>query len=320
MFWPIPIGLLIHLFYVFPAGQLPGPLEGRAIFLRGLWSRLGLAIFFQPEPSRPLTTSGSWANPLVIGSNGTSPVGGILIGGAAIGMLVLAAGGFVAILTEVEAGLVVGKKPDSSWALYGGTLFPAAFILQSFLSESGVRWWVPWPMWYSAPRRAAIPILMNWLSFVMAYSMSTVSYLPHGGIFHRGDRAGPIYVVGAVYLPVRIIGTSTPPVFVAGTTLLLALIFNPLHAGSNYEWTVASIALATTPRQRSRPCLRGYRANSTSPRYRGSGWAWSRGRCAPNPSDCGSPHSTAPNRPSHPHPDTPRLCPGLQALPPIRGG
>ncbi len=225
-FWPIPIGLLIHLFYVFPRGQLPSAQWKVVRYLEGaLVASWGLTIFFSPTISPP---NDEWhlANPVVIG-NGTGPVKGILIGVAGAGMLVLAAGGFVAILTRWRRASW-SERNQIKVVLYGGTLFLAAFILMNFLSESGTVVGALADAAFIASV-AAIPVLM------------TLAIIRHGlfdvdGLISRTVGysivvivLGLIYVVGAVYLPVRVIGTSTPPAFVAGTTLLLALAFNPLR-------------------------------------------------------------------------------------------
>ncbi|MGA7270672.1 MAG: hypothetical protein WB239_06340 [Acidimicrobiia bacterium] len=225
-FWPIPIGLLIHLFYVFPTGQLPSGRWKVVRYLEGavvaLW---GLMIFFSPTISPP---NDEWqlANPLAIGS-GTSPVGGILIGVVGIGMLGLAAGGFAAILTRWRRASW-SEKNQIKLVLYGGTLFLAAFILQSFLSESGTVLGALANVAFVATA-AAIPVLMTLA--IIRHGLFDVDRLISRTVGYSivVIVLGLIYVVGAVYLPVRIIGTSTPPVFVAGTTLLLALIFNPLR-------------------------------------------------------------------------------------------
>jgi hypothetical protein len=225
-FWPIPIGLLIHLFYVFPTGRLPSARWKMVGYIEGALAACWAPVILFSTTISPPNDDWQLANPAVIGT-GTSALGGILIGIVGIGMLGLALGGFAAILIRWRRASW-SEKNQIKLVLYGGTLFLAAFIGQSFLSEDGTAASVLVNVAFVAAA-ASIPVLM------------TVAITRHG--LYDVDRLisrtvgyaivvivlGLIYAVGAVYVPVRVIGTSTPPVFVAGTTLLLALIFNPLR-------------------------------------------------------------------------------------------
>jgi hypothetical protein len=142
----------------------------------------------------------------------------ILQGATALGLLLLVVGGILAIITRYRRSDTTVRS-QIKWVVYGLGVMLAAFF--------GSWLWPSTPLLFDVvllaiPVSITIAITRHRLYDIDRLVSRTVGYLIVVSVL------GLVYVVGAVWLPSRLIDEQSP-IFVAASTLAAAALFNPLR-------------------------------------------------------------------------------------------
>jgi hypothetical protein len=222
----IPLTILYLAFlilFIFPTGRFltrrwswPGWLG--AFFVPGLL----LAVLFSEEIG-PLPIEENWGIPNPIGFLPTA-VAYNLSTAWFLGIIGLAVGGVVAMIVRYRMSdhLV---RTQVNWVLYASVISAVGFIAMPlglfgdnptlfgilFLTVIGI-----------TPVAITIAITRYKLFEIDRIISRTVGYILVVALL------GFIYIVGAIWLPTQLLGEQTP-IFVAGSTLAVAALFNPVR-------------------------------------------------------------------------------------------
>lgn len=217
---------LVLLFYLFPDGR----------FLTPRWSWAGwvaafisiVAVFSQVAATDVGLTAPDGPDWTV--SNPIGFIEGAELDGGVVGLLFGL--GFVSIaLLAIPALIVRYGRSDAAvrsqikWVVFAAVVVGGLAILAVFLGEAVPGWFSE--LWFYLlvmvfPVSVALAIIRGRLYEIDRIFSRTVAYLLVVGLL------GLVYLVGAVWLPTRLLGEQ-PPLFVAATTLAIAAMFNPLR-------------------------------------------------------------------------------------------
>ncbi len=223
----LPIFLtLFHLLFVFPTGRLLSP-RWRWIYVVevGTWLSFVSAIFLTAEIGPP---DGAWTlpNPAAFWG-GQESLANMAMGLMGVGWLVLAIAGLTSVVARWRRS-TWAERNQMRLALVGLVVGVAGFIFQNFASGAGgpvevITGVVFFCSTVAVPVLMTVAIVRHGLFEIDRIISRTVAYAIVVAILVLA------YVVGTVYLPIRITGGRASPAFVAGTTLALAAAFNPLR-------------------------------------------------------------------------------------------
>lgn len=140
--------------------------------------------------------------------------------------------GFMAIaLMAIPALLVRYLRSDGAvrfqikWVVYAGVIVGAGFVVSVLLGDAVPDWLSDLGFYLLVtvfPVSLAVAITRHRLYEIDRIFSRTVAYLLVVGLL------GLVYLIGAVWVPTRLLGEQ-PPLFVAATTLGIAALFNPLR-------------------------------------------------------------------------------------------
>ena len=216
---------LLLLFYVFPTGR----------FLTKRWTWAGwygvimvptllvLATFAEEIRSAFAVEPDKWTiqNPI-----GFLPLAALEAADAiwSVGLIVIAIGGVAAMIIRYRRATHI-VRTQIKWLLYPGVILAISFTLITTGTGDGNE--LLFALLFVVPI-ALIPIsitvaITRYKLFEIDRIISrTLGYILVVGVL------GIVYVVGAVWLPTQLIGEQ-PPIFVAGSTLVVAALFNPVR-------------------------------------------------------------------------------------------
>lgn len=165
---------------------------------------------------------GDWTIPNPIGLwEANSPLLQAMTG---IGLPLIVIGGVLAIITRYRRSDATVRS-QIKWVIYGLGVMLTAFFGSWLVAETG-------PIWMT-DALFVIVLLAIPVSVVMAitrYRLYDIDRLVSRtvGYLIVVSLVGFVYVAGAVWLPSRLIGEQSP-IFVAASTLVAAVLFNPLR-------------------------------------------------------------------------------------------
>jgi len=205
------------LLYLFPTGR----------FLNRRWRwagwyglvagpMLALTAAFQTHIEDPFAEE-PWSIPNPIGFIPT-PVGDWIFGIAINGLYIVALGSVPAIVVRFRRA-AADERAQIKWLLFAGALFVVGFFdvvfefTGGFAAIAGIM---------AIPVAITIAITRYRLFEIDRIISRTVSYLIVVGLL------AVVFVVGAVWLPTRVFGQQSS-LFVAGSTLAVVAIFNPMR-------------------------------------------------------------------------------------------
>jgi hypothetical protein len=216
---------LLLLFYVFPTGR----------FLTKRWTWAGwfgvimvptllvLATFAEEIGSAFAVEPNKWTiqNPI-----GFLPLAALEAAGAiwTVGLIVVAVGSVAAMTVRYRRATHV-VRTQIKWLLYPGVIFAISFTLITTGTGDGND--LLFALLFVVPI-ALIPIsitvaIMRYKLFEIDRIISrTVGYILVVAML------GFVYIVGAIWLPTQLLGEQAP-IFVAGSTLVVAALFNPVR-------------------------------------------------------------------------------------------
>lgn len=205
------------LLYLFPTGR----------FLNRRWRwagwfglmagpMLALSAAFQTRIGDPFAEE-PWSIPNPIGFIPTT-IGDWIFGIAIYGLYMVALGSVVAIVVRFRRA-EADERAQIKWLLFAGALFVLGFfdvvfeVTNGFTAMAGL---------FAIPVAITIAITRYRLFEIDRIISRTVSYLVVVGLLAL------VFVAGAVWLPTRVFGEQSS-LFVAGSTLAVAAIFNPVR-------------------------------------------------------------------------------------------
>ncbi|MGA7228940.1 MAG: hypothetical protein WBZ45_12105 [Acidimicrobiia bacterium] len=217
--WILFVFPLFHLLMTFPTGRLLSP---RWRILAGLEGLMMLTMIFLGTFSAQVGAEGSWAVPNPIGFISVNIFDGPFDTVWSFGLLVLTVAGPTAmVLRYRRAGTV--ERLQIKWLLYAVGLFALVYGGSAVQSgDSGSLFDLMFPISVAV---IGIAIAMAVLRYRL-YEIDRIISRTVGYVLVIGFLA-MVYVTGAVWLPTRLGGDS--PLFVAGSTLAVAALFNPVR-------------------------------------------------------------------------------------------
>ncbi|MGA7282850.1 MAG: hypothetical protein WBZ40_13860 [Acidimicrobiia bacterium] len=217
--WILFVFPLFHLLMTFPTGRLLSP---RWRILAGLEGLMMLTMIFLGTFSAQVGVEGSWAVPNPIGFISVNIFDGPFDTVWSFGLLVLTVAGPTAmVLRYRRAGTV--ERLQIKWLLYAVGLFALVYGGSAVQSgDSGSLFDLMFPISVAV---IGIAIAMAVLRYRL-YEIDRIISRTVGYVLVIGFLA-MVYVTGAVWLPTRLGGDS--PLFVAGSTLAVAALFNPVR-------------------------------------------------------------------------------------------
>ncbi|MFZ0626942.1 MAG: hypothetical protein WAN34_10650 [Acidimicrobiia bacterium] len=217
--WILFVFPLFHLLMTFPTGRL---LSRRWIPLAVLEIAMMSTMFLVGTFSTELGVVGSWEVSNPIGFISVNPFSGAFNTVWDIGLLVLTLGGPLAmVLRYRRAGTV--ERLQIKWLLYAVALFALVYGVTAVQSgNSGSFFDILFPVSVAG---IGIAIAMAVLRYRL-YEIDRIISRTVGYVLVISSLA-MVYVTGAVWLPTRLGGDS--PLFVAGSTLAVAALFNPVR-------------------------------------------------------------------------------------------
>lgn len=210
---------IIWLLLVFPTGRLAGPLEkGAAMSLAGFATYAVLAFSLN---STPMDTTGL-SSPLA--SPALDPFTSWIVSEAGFSVvLVLAVVAIVSLLIRWRASTGV-ERHQFRWLLFGSSFYVVVLALEQVAPDDNPFVFI----WIAAA--AAIPVVIG--VAVLRYRLYEIDRIVSRTLAYSlvVVLLGAVFGLGVVAVPNLIIGTgSAPPLVVAGSTLAVAALFNPVR-------------------------------------------------------------------------------------------
>jgi hypothetical protein len=219
--WVLFIFPIFHLLLVFPTGRLLSPRWRILALLEGLM--VSTMIFFGTFTAELGPEDGAWTVPNPIGFIAGDPFEGPFGVLWSYALLLLTISGLLAAILRFRRADSI-ERHQIKWLLFAVALFAAVYGSQAIQSgaESGSVFDLLFPLTIMGIGVAvALAVLRYRLYEIDRIISRTVGYVLVVGVL------GLVYAVGAVWLPSRLTGGS--PLFVAGSTLAVAALFNPLR-------------------------------------------------------------------------------------------
>lgn len=215
IFFVLPVTLLL---YLFPTGRARSRRWSWAVPLTfGVAGGFVFASLFTSEVG-----IGDW---LVDNPIGFIPLDGwahqILTRAAGVGLVILMLGGIPAIIVRYRRSSMV-ERTQIKWIAYTMAIWSGAFLIDLFTDVANSVSVVVEVATLAIPISIALAIMRYRLFEIDRLVSRTVGYLVVVGVLAL------VYVAGAVWLPTRLLGEQSP-LFVAGSTLAMAALFNPLR-------------------------------------------------------------------------------------------
>lgn len=218
--WAFFVLPIVHLLLTFPTGRLLS-VRWRALAVLEVLT-LGYLVFLTVFSGEVGPVDGEWtiANP--IGFLGEDAFNGSLFAAA---LAVLALGGLGALVLRFIRSTGV-ERQQMKLLLLGTAGFAFAYVISWFEPESNGN--AVFNILFGLSLigiglSIALAILRYRLYEIDRVISRTVGYVLVVGAL------GLIYAAGTVWLPSLFFGSQAPPVFVAGSTLAVAALFNPLR-------------------------------------------------------------------------------------------
>ncbi len=214
----VPWLAIIWLLLVFPSGDYSGRAERwvtAAVITFGLTASFAFAV-----SSSPMEYTG-YLSPLASG-----PLSGISEAVTSetgfLGVVVLAAAALVLLIRRGRKSEGV-ERAQYRWLMFGGTIFVLVMAVGQFAPDNALGQFL-WIAGGSAiPTAVGVSVLRYRLYDIDRIISRTVGYAVVVALL------GLVYATAAVWLPTQVIGERTPPLFVAGSTLLVVALFNPVR-------------------------------------------------------------------------------------------
>lgn len=221
------IGLIFPLllfFYIFPTGRILTRRWTWAGWVAGLIT--AVALFAEGFAKEVALDDGDWTVPNPIGFLDSSGMdeAAALAAVFGIGLVALAVGAIPAIILRYRrADLIV--RTQIKWVVYPLVIMIMTFLAALFLGSILPDWFSEFAFIIAVttiPVSVTVAISQYQLYEIDRLISRTLAYLLVVAVL------GVVYLVGAVWLPTRLLGEQ-PPLFVAGSTLAVAALFNPLR-------------------------------------------------------------------------------------------
>jgi hypothetical protein len=219
--WVLFIFPIFHLLMVFPTGRLLSPRWRILGLLEGLM--VSMMIFFGTFTAVLGPEDAAWTVPNPIGFITGDPFEGPFGVFWNYGLLLLSISGLLAAILRYRRADSI-ERHQIKWLLFAVALFAAVYGTSAIRSgvESGSLLDLLFPMTIMGIGVAvALAVLRYRLYEIDRIISRTVGYVLVVGAL------GLVYALGAIWLPSRLTGGS--PLFVAGSTLAVAALFNPLR-------------------------------------------------------------------------------------------
>jgi hypothetical protein len=219
--WVLFIFPVFHLLLVFPTGRLLSPRWRILVVLEGLM--VFTMIFLGTFAAELGPEDGAWTVPNPIGFITRDPFDGLLGAFWGPALLLLAVSGFLAAVLRYRRSDSI-ERQQIKWLLFAVAWFAVIYGTSAVQSgaENGSLLDLLLPLTIMGIGVAvALAVLRYRLYEIDRIVSRTVGYVLVVGVL------GSVYALGAIWLPSRLTGGS--PLFVAGSTLAVAALFNPLR-------------------------------------------------------------------------------------------
>ena len=220
------IGMMIPIFiffYIFPTGRFLTRRWSWAGWVAGLIALVAvLAEGFTKEVG-PEGAGWTVVNPIGFHNGGIDE--GVLGAVFGIGFIALGLGGFPAIIVRYRRADPL-VRTQIRWVVYALLIMATSFLITIFVGDA-MPGWINTLLFLllltSIPASVTIAITRYRLFDIDRIISRTITYTLVVGVL------GLVYVFGALWLPTRLLGENVSPIFVAGSTLAVAALFNPLR-------------------------------------------------------------------------------------------
>lgn len=206
------------MLFVFPTGRFLNRRWRWALHLGVGMAVLTFLMFAFAETFRPGYVEDPWHVDNPVGFIPVAVADAVGGGLGLVAMLFLAVGGVVALVVRYRSA-TAETRAQIRWLLYPGVLFPLTLIATALSEDVSAIALLPFAL---VPVAIFIAITRYRLYEIDRIISRTIAYTMVVGAL------ASVYVVGAVWLPTQILGEQ-PATFVAGTTLAVIALFNPIR-------------------------------------------------------------------------------------------